>query len=526
MKNTQKNKICILAAGRGSRCKVTEGLHKALLPINNRPMISNIFDCIPDNFDIVIAVGYKSDQIISYVKSVYPKKRVTFVHINNYDGEGSGPGLSLLKCKDYLQCPFSFMPVDTYTPGFYFEEISENWVGAVDPPKDVGASYCTISGDSKVKRIGYGAGDFVFNGIAGIFDYEDFWKNLENKNLIKKEHQVINGLSDLKKLKIKYFNDFYDTGNTKSYLQIRSALSKEIVLPKDSECIYIDNGKVIKYFSDENKMFFRVKRAEILKDFVPNVEKINENMYLYDYVEADLLSNIKSEETLDSFLEFLNNKIHKNRYQKNEEFAKNCNSMYKEKTESRAGEFFGSEIDKIKKINGIEVIDIEKIINSIDWNSVYKKAISTDIHGDLQPENILYNRLENKFILIDWRESFGDSISGGDMYYDLSKLYHALLINGTYVLDGNYGIEICDKEAFLTYSIKSNLLLLLEKLNAFCVKNKYDWNNVVLLGILHYINIAPFYKNYNNGKYSDFIFLLGKYLLTKHLNNIGNKNGL
>jgi hypothetical protein len=29
-------------------------------------------------------------------------------------------------------------------------------------------------------------------------------------------------------------------------------------------------------------------------------------------------------------------------------------------------------------------------------------------------------------LLIDWRESFGDSLEIGDLYYDLGKLYHAL----------------------------------------------------------------------------------------------------
>ena len=30
---------------------------------------------------------------------------------------------------------------------------------------------------------------------------------------------------------------------------------------------------------------------------------------------------------------------------------------------------------------------------------------------------------EEKFFYIDWRDSFGDSIDSGDVYYDLSKMY-------------------------------------------------------------------------------------------------------
>ena len=55
------NKFCILAAGRGTRNNNVSGLHKALLPLENKPVISHIIDRIGD-VEIVIAVGYKSNQ--------------------------------------------------------------------------------------------------------------------------------------------------------------------------------------------------------------------------------------------------------------------------------------------------------------------------------------------------------------------------------------------------------------------------------------------------------------------------------
>tara|TARA_R110001583_G_scaffold16234_12_gene66289 strand:- start:27473 stop:29023 length:1551 start_codon:yes stop_codon:yes gene_type:complete len=514
MKSTLENKVCILAAGRGSRCDVTSGLHKALLPINNRPMISHIFDCIPSSFGIVIAIGHNSEQLRTYIDNVHGGREITFVEVDNYDGPGSGPGLSLLQCRGNLQCPFIFMPVDTYTPGNVFGKIDKNWVGAVKPTIEDSALYCMISGDEHVDEIGYHDGEYIFNGIAGVLDYKEFWKNLSNKNLIKNEHQVINGLKDLGNLNVNVFDNFYDTGNTKSYLKVRSLLSNEIVLPKTSECIYIDNGKVVKYFSDREKLTLRVRRANSLSKFVPGVNKINDNMYIYDYIDATLLSNVTSEEVLDNFLIFLSKDFHDKQLDRDEEFLSNCKAMYFDKTSKRADMFAGGELDAISIINGVRVLSIKDILSQVQWDDILDKAIATNIHGDLQPENILF---KDKFILIDWRESFGSSISCGDLYYDLSKLYHALLINGTYVLNNNYSVLIDKNEASLTYSIKSNLLVLLDKLERFCVINNYDWKHVSLLGILHYINIAPFYRDYDDGRYSKFIFLLGKLLLTKHL---------
>ena len=93
-------KLCILAAGIGSRNDNISGLHKALLPLENRPVISHIIDKLNYDVEIVIALGYKSDQIESYMKLVHSDRNLTFINVDNYDGVGAGPGYSLLCCKD------------------------------------------------------------------------------------------------------------------------------------------------------------------------------------------------------------------------------------------------------------------------------------------------------------------------------------------------------------------------------------------------------------------------------------------
>ena len=51
----------------------------------------------------------------------------------------------------------------------------------------------------------------------------------------------------------------------------------------------------------------------------------------------------------------------------------------------------------------------------------------------------------------------------------------------------------------------------------FCKDNDYDWNAVELLGILQYFNICTLYDNFKDGRYGNFLFLYGKYLLSKFL---------
>ena len=69
IRNNTNFKLCILAAGRGTRNRSITGLHKALLPIENKAVISHIIECVSESTEIIIAVGYKSEQVKSYINS-------------------------------------------------------------------------------------------------------------------------------------------------------------------------------------------------------------------------------------------------------------------------------------------------------------------------------------------------------------------------------------------------------------------------------------------------------------------------
>ena len=77
------NKLCIFSAGRGTRNNNVDGLHKALLPIENKPTISHIIEKFDKAVEIVIAVGYKSEQIKSYVDEVHSDRNITYVDVDN-----------------------------------------------------------------------------------------------------------------------------------------------------------------------------------------------------------------------------------------------------------------------------------------------------------------------------------------------------------------------------------------------------------------------------------------------------------
>ena len=509
------NKFCILAAGRGTRNDNVSGLHKALLPLENKPVISHIIEKLGD-VEIIIAVGYKSEQIKSYMDLVHFDRNITYVDVDNYDGLGSGPGYSLLCCKSELQEPFVFTSVDTLIDDeIDIMSIGENWLGVSSVDKDNSLQYCLVEGSKYLDKLYYGSGDTAYIGMAGIQNYKAFWDSLERHKIIKDEYQVIHGFDGLTHMKLINFT-WYDTGNNESYMDTKKVFCNDVVANKSDEAIFLDNGKVVKYFDDTIKVTKRVNRVKYLNGNTPDILLVNPNMYSYDFIDGYLLSNITDELVMSNFLHYCRKNLWTHR-DNNDSFIDDCKEMYEFKTKQRVEVFANTKLDKINRINGIEVQPIQTMLDKIDWESLYKSAIAVNFHGDLQPENILYDYSNDKFFLIDWRQQFGKSLEVGDVYYDLAKLYHAIMINGQTILKDMFDYTITDSSAQVSFYAKSNLVFFNQIFIDFCHKNDYIWSKVELLGILQYFNICGLYENFKGGKYGDFLFLYGKYLLSKFI---------
>jgi len=509
-------KFCILAAGKGTRNNNIVGLHKALLPLENKPVISHIIDRL-DDVEIVIAVGYKSEQIKTYMNLVHSDKNIIYVDVDNFEGVGSGPGYSLLCCKNELQEPFVFTSVDTLIgDNINLMSIDENWLGIAPVDKDDSLNYCLVEGSKYLDNLYYGVGESAYIGMAGIYEYKSFWDSLEKHKIIKDEYQVIHGFDGLEHMKLINFI-WYDTGNNESYLNTQRVFSNDVVANKSDEVIFVDNGKVVKYFDDSEKSKQRVERTKYLNNTCPEVLVVNENMHSYDYVQGELLSNITDEKLLRKFLDECEENLWKEIYINGNRFLDDCEEMYETKTKERVKKLFDSEFDEVKIINGIEVEPIKDMLDKIDWSEFYQNATPSYFHGDLQPENIIYDKRKDKFVLIDWRQRFGNSVEIGDVYYDLAKLYHAIMINGQSILKDMFSYSSTGGSVSIEFYVKSNLVYFMDIFKEFCDENNYDWDNVELLGILQYFNICTLYDNFKDGRYGNFLFLYGKYLLAKVL---------
>ena len=511
-------KFCILAAGRGTRNNDIDGLHKALLPLENKPVISHIIDKLDKKVEVVIAVGYKSNQIKTYLDTIYTDRKIAYVDVYNFDGDGSGPGYSLLSCKDELQAPFIFTSVDTLVKeDAVFSFVGDNWLGVSDVNIENSMDYCLVRGSKYLDALYYGTGNRAYVGMAGIHDYDDFWKALEDRKILKDEYQVIHGFDGLDNIKLIDFT-WYDTGNNKSYHDTKEVFCNDVVANKSDEAIFIDKGMVVKYFNSSEKAKLRVERTKYLNGNCPDITVINDNMYAYEYVDGEMLSNISDESLMRKFLDDCKLRLwNAAGDSENDKFLDDCEEMYETKTRERVLKLYGTELDRVTIINGVKVEPIEDMLNKVDWDWFYENAIPSYFHGDLQPENILYDKGKDKFVLIDWRQRFGSNVETGDVYYDLGKLYHAIMINGQSILKDMFSYDSSEGNVSLEFYVKSNLIYFMDIFKEFCDDNDYNWDNIELLGILQYFNICTLYDNFKDGRYGNFLFLYGKYLLAKFL---------
>tara|TARA_B100001248_G_scaffold250487_1_gene224621 strand:- start:16340 stop:17923 length:1584 start_codon:yes stop_codon:yes gene_type:complete len=509
--------VLIPTAGVGSRLgTITDNFNKALIPIGKKPSISYIIDYYPKDTKFIIALGFRGNDVREFLELAYPDLDITFVEIENYNGEGSGLGLTLKSCEPFINSSFFFHANDTIiTDKFDWSCFHKNTLFLNDiyiDPK----SYVTASinrKDASVEKLYPKTLESIDNplsyiGIAYIEDYLDFKKKLKELDLGLTESDYFINYCNHNELQFINTKSWYDIGDIEKYRIAISELSNFDNLLKEDETIYFIDDKVIKFFKDKTIITDRIKRAKVLKGLVPKLVDTRKNFYSYDYVPGVLMSELPEIETeMEKFLIWSKNNLWKEKKLDKVElkkFEKVCHNFYYEKTLSRINKFFDKfEIkDKEYVINGHKQKKFEHIIRNIEWE-IITKTIPTGFHGDLHFENIL--KTGSGYSLLDWRQNFGGLIDYGDMYYDLAKLNHGLIISHSIIKEKLFNITIQGKQIYFDFNRKNNLMKAQVKFNQFLEKNNLSKYKVDILTNLIFLNIAALHTY----PYSIFLYFLG-----------------
>lgn len=514
-------KVLIPTAGTGSRLGgMTKYINKSLIGIGNKPTLSHIIESFPEDTEFVIATGYKSELVKEYLSLAYPQKKFQFVDILLYEGEGSGLGLTVLKCKEYLQEPFVFCACDTIVT----ETIplpDHNWIGY--DHREALNRYRKIHMDQKnnvteidEKDARYGEMSEPYIGLAGIHDWQQFWDAMESGGdtaIIQGESFGLRALID-KGLKGQKFT-WFDIGVTVELEATRRRFDNPDgpnILEKPNEAIWFLENRVIKFSDDPSFISDRVKRAKILGGFVPQITGNTTHMYCYDYADGDVLSKCVSRPLFEELLEFskkfwVQKELNE---QEKRDFLESCHKFYKDKTYERIHKFYRTfdKMDNARIINEVEYPTLEELLSKVDWE-LLSNGLPGQFHGDYHFENIIYNREEDKFKFLDWRQNFGKSIDIGDIYYDFAKLNHGLVICHELIAKEIFHASWEGEKLNFDFARKQSLVECEAVFYEWLSANGYDVKKVKLLTALIFLNICALHEY----PYVLLLYGLGKQML-------------
>ena len=509
-------KVLLTTSGLGSRLgNLTKFTNKSLVRVGDKPVISHIIETYPKNIEFVVTLGHYGSHVKQYLTLAHSDRNITFVEVDNYMGEGSSLLYSISLCEEHLQCPFVFHACDTLLPKNYIAEVdfTSNWsVGGVgNNSQSYRTLNCLNKKISSINEKGEQNFDYVYVGVSGFYDYKVFWNNC--KNIIKtvntrdlSDCHVIRKMNNFSVISI---DDWYDIGNIDALKKTRSKIKGTIrVLDKEDENIFVLNDFVIKFFHNKKICYDRVLRSTSLGSLTPKLLDSTENFYKYEYVVADLLSDVVNRIKFSELLRWAKENLWVSKEQEN--FYDNALSFYKDKTLLRIEKFLDKHnlLDEVNYINGVEVPKIKDLMTQINFEDIIGKE-PTGFHGDFILDNILTS---DTFTLIDWRQDFNGIIESGDMNYDLAKLNHNLVLNHDmlyhdyFKIDFSKGIE-CDVH------VKKSLIDCKSILKEFCEENGINFNNIEILTALIWINMSPLHEHpldmflYYFGKYNLFLAL-------------------
>lgn len=517
-------RVCIPTAGTGSRLgSLTKFVNKSLVSIANRPTLSHLIEQFPDDCEFVVALGHKGHLVREFLELAYPRRRFFFSDVSPFEGRGSGLGLSLLACREHLQQPFVFISCDTLVK----EPIpspDRNWIAYAEL-SDI-APYRTVEvNDGIVTRVcekgeGKAGTHHAYIGLAGIHDHQAFWGSMAAGGNRAIETGEAHGLRHLLDLKVTACRmTWHDTGHPEALARTRQIYEEPdapTILEKANEAIWFVGGQVIKFSDDQKFIANRVQRVEQMRGFVPDITGSRPHMYRYAKAEGRILSHAVTLPLFGQLLDYSERFWARTPLEASgrKAFQGRCLKFYRDKTFERVAQFFKnfSRQDGTESINGVAMPTLEDLLNEVDWNWL-TDGLAGRFHGDFHFENILWSPAAERFVFLDWRQDFGGDLAVGDIYYDLAKLMHGLIVSHQLIAADLYSVDWKDKTIDFDLHRKQILVQCERYLEEWLTAKGYDTKKVRTLTALIYLNIAALHHY----PYSLLLFALGKSMLKEEL---------
>jgi NDP-sugar pyrophosphorylase family protein len=497
--------VIISCAGTGSRMReVNANVHKALLPFKDLPILWHIINGVPQDKRIGILIGYKAEQIMDFIDLSFPNRGFIFINVEDYESHLSGTAISLMYAREYVHESFWYLPCDGYTYEtatiFACKKKSTLFTSPLESVVNPLEFTIVESKNDRLESLVYKKpykhfkNPAIFTGIMYISGANDFFSILQSAQ----EREFVNCLQE--GIDLVLLSGWSDLGTPDEYRWNLKKLSK-YDFSKPSEITYELPNLIIKHLSVIEEVSLKRLKPSVNPNIYPTGIQAKGNFFAYTKIEGSSFYSVADTADFKELLEWLRQHLW---IHEEADLYDDAVAFYREKTRSR--------VENIKKIlpydfnetffiSNKKEINPAEILGKIDWVYITRTTVSTQIHGDLQFDNIICTP-EGEFKLIDWRTSFGSQTILGDIYYDLAKLLGGIHMDYFQIKRNNFSFQISKNRIEYNFPSVPTKLVMLKIFEEFCMAHDYDINRIKLLIGIIYLNMSPMHTR----PFADLLF--------------------
>lgn len=489
--------VLILAAGYGRRMgQFSRMIPKALVPYDNKPLVSHIMSKFDQGTKFVIACGHMGQLIKDYVSEVHADKNVVFVDIDNYAEGDTGPATTIQMCQEHIRGGFLWLSCDTLFDFDYKNKLDHNWIGVYPVDSNISQDYCWIEreADTIINVHNKVASKNAVDAFIGLMYAKDdeYLDNLIARKA-KETPEGFDGL-DLRAHTVRGWKDF----GTYDKWEELSAELVDVSFPKPDELFYCDNGQIIKFWPNQANAVKRVKRALCNTSAMPANIRSRGPFLIHDFALGDIVYNQYTLELFHKMLDWCKESLWIDSPPANDsdiDHLETCRKFYYDKTMERV-EMFRAKYpnwSEPTEVNGVAVQPINYYLDKIDWAYLCTETSWKYIHGDLHFDNTIYDPSTGKFTAIDWRTDFGGELYG-DQYYDLAKMLGGLHLSYKDIKFEHYSyLEANDRVQIGVPSVR-DVVAYEAILQEWVEAQGLDWKKVKTLVPVIYLNMSPLHE--------------------------------
>jgi NDP-sugar pyrophosphorylase family protein len=505
--------VLILAAGFGRRMGgFSRIINKALIPYGNKPLVSHIFDKFNNDTRFIIACGHLGNQIKDYIAVTYPNKDITFIDVPDYAEASTGPATTIRYCAKQFTGPFMWISSDTLFKFNYSDKLTHNWIAVhpVDSKDAADYSWVEREGEELIRFHNKQPSLTAVDAFIGLMYVHDR-KFIETLDLLSSK-EVYEGfsLSD-HNTSVHTVSDWQDFGTYEKWKR-HNDIFEDVSFPKPDELFYDDNNVIVKFSTNIALTEAKYNRSNMNINAMPTKVRMQGNFLAYDKKEGVTLYKALTPPRMYDFLSWVTSTLWKKDIAIQNQWDV-AHRFYYDKTIDRLALF------RIKyptwtepnRVNNTNVRTIDEYLASINFVEICNQSKFAFIHGDMQPENIIYNYIDKKFTAIDWRPDFG-GFPVGDIYYDIAKLVGGLYLNYERVKSNNITYSEGDTgDAHIEMLTVGDVSTHVNIIRHWVEKQNLSWTTVQTLVPIIYLNMAPLHE----APFDKYLIALSQYFFSR-----------